>query len=48
MAKRMFLGFLLLFAAGLVAWYAGQDESRRRYILHLVKQIPALPGRYYI
>ncbi|MDI6873439.1 hypothetical protein [Candidatus Solincola sp.] len=34
-------------AAALVLQFARLDESRKRFILHLVKQVPYLPGRYF-
>lgn len=40
--------FLLLVVAGLVlAWFRA-DESTRRYLKHIGKQVPALPYRYFI
>lgn len=43
------LGLLLLLAltALAVAWYLRQDESKKRYLKHLGKQLPYLPARYY-
>ncbi len=34
-------------AAFLALRLARMDESRKRFILHLVKQVPYLPGRYF-
>lgn len=44
---RLLLLLLLAAAAMGLAWYLKQDESRKRYIKHLGKQIPYLPARYY-
>lgn len=42
------LPFLLAAAAVLLAFqFAQLDESKRRFILHLARQAPYLPGRYY-
>lgn len=38
----------LLVLAGLVAAYFSASESTRRYIVHIGKQVPALPYRYFI
>jgi hypothetical protein len=40
------LGFILALAAVLV--YSQLSESQRRYIAHLVKQIPFMPARYCV
>jgi hypothetical protein len=40
----------LLFIALVVALavkYSQLDESKKRFIKHLAKQVPYLPGRYY-
>ena len=34
--------------AGLVALYFSLDESTRRYLVHIGKQVPYLPYRYFI
>ena len=34
--------------AGLVAAYFTADESTRRYLNHIGKQVPYLPYRYFI
>ncbi|MBC7254414.1 MAG: hypothetical protein H5T72_10670 [Actinobacteria bacterium] len=34
--------------AGLVALYFSLDESTRRYLAHIGKQVPYLPYRYFI
>jgi hypothetical protein len=33
---------------GLAAAYLSADESTRRYIAHIGKQVPYLPYRYFI
>lgn len=33
--------------AVLALWFARMDESRKRFILHLLRQAPYLPGRYF-
>ncbi len=38
---------LLVLIALAVAWYQKQDESKKRYLKHLGKQLPYLPARYY-
>jgi hypothetical protein len=37
----------LLMVALLVIWYSRQDESKKRFLKHLGKQVPYLPARYY-
>ena len=39
---------MLLAAAGLLAAYFSASESTRRYVKHLVSQVPYLPYRYFI
>lgn len=34
-------------AAAMALQFARMDESRKRFILHLLKQVPYLPGRYF-
>lgn len=41
---------LVLKVAGLAAillYYHGLDQSKRRFIKHLAKQVPYLPARYF-
>lgn len=38
---------LLALLAGLAFQFSRLDESKKRYIVHLAKQAPYLPGRYY-
>ncbi len=33
--------------AGAIVWYSKQDESKKRFLKHLGKQLPYLPARYY-
>lgn len=40
--------FLLLAMAGLAAAYFNTSESTRRYLKHIVRQVPSLPYRYFI
>jgi hypothetical protein len=48
MIRKLLIVLVLSLATAAVWSLWNADESRRRYILHLVKQIPDLPGRYYI
>ena len=47
--KHRFLKTLLLLAAagGAVAYWNGLDESRKRFLIHLAKQAPYTPFRYF-
>jgi hypothetical protein len=47
MSKRFKRIILLALIAGLAAGYSRLDESQKRYVKHLAKQAPYLPGRYY-
>ncbi len=39
---------MLMCLAGLLVFqFTRLDESRKRFILHLLKQVPYLPGRYF-
>ena len=38
---------LLAVVAGLAFKFTRLDESKKRFIIHLAKQAPYLPGRYY-
>jgi hypothetical protein len=38
---------MLALLAGLAFQFTQLDESQKRYIIHLAKQAPYLPGRYY-
>jgi len=38
---------LLALVAGLAFKFTQLDESKKRFIIHLAKQAPYLPGRYY-
>jgi hypothetical protein len=38
---------LLALVAGGAFKFTQLDESKKRFIIHLVKQAPYLPGRYY-
>jgi hypothetical protein len=40
------LGIILALVAVLV--YSRMSESQRRYVAHLVKQIPYMPARYFV
>lgn len=46
--KAMKRLFLLIVVAGLVAAWFRADESTRRYLKHIGRQVPALPYRYFI
>ena len=45
--KAVLLLVMLVNIIGLFALYARQDESKKRFIKHLVRQVPYLPGRYF-
>lgn len=45
--KKLRLMILLAVFAGLAFQYTQLDESKKRFIVHLAKQVPYLPGRYY-
>ena len=49
MSKKKKLKKLILLAviAGMAYQYTQLDESKKRFIVHLAKQAPYLPGRYY-
>ena len=38
---------LLALLAGLAFQFTQLDESKKRFLIHLAKQAPYLPGRYY-
>ncbi|MBN2027054.1 MAG: hypothetical protein JW854_09895 [Actinobacteria bacterium] len=42
---RLFVALIILVAVGVQ--YTKLDESKQRFIMHLAKQVPYLPGRYY-
>lgn len=45
---KKILPLLVIALAGLLALqFTRLDESKKRFILHLLKQAPYLPGRYY-
>lgn len=48
-SKKKKLKKLILVAviAGMAYQYTQLDESKKRFIVHLAKQVPYLPGRYY-
>ncbi len=45
--RKAALLILACLAALLALQFTRLDESRKRFILHLLKQVPYLPGRYY-
>ena len=45
--KKLRLLVMLALMAGLAFQYTQLDESKKRFIIHLAKQVPYLPGRYY-
>jgi hypothetical protein len=45
---RVIITILGLIALGGYLWYNNLDESHKRTVSNLVKQIPDLPGRYAI
>ena len=50
MKKKVQLGMLVYLAMtlGAVAAFAMSSQSTKRYIVHLGKQVPFLPYRYFI
>jgi hypothetical protein len=45
---RKALPFVLVGMLALLAFQFTQlDDSKKRFIVHLLKQVPYLPGRYY-
>lgn len=47
MSKRIRQLILMALVAGLAFKFTRLDESKKRFIMHLAKQAPYLPGRYY-
>jgi hypothetical protein len=47
MSKHMKKLILLGLVAGMAVGYSRLDESQKRYVKHLAKQLPYLAGRYY-
>ncbi len=45
--KRMMPLAGMVIAALLAFQFTRLDESRKRFVMHLLKQAPYLPGRYY-
>ena len=45
--KKLRKFVLLAVIAGRAYQYTQLDESKKRFIVHLAKQVPYLPGRYY-
>ena len=45
--KRLMPLILLVLVAGMAFKFTQLDESKKRFIIHLAKQVPYLPGRYY-
>jgi hypothetical protein len=45
--KRMMPLLGIAVVALLAFLFAQLDESKKRFIVHLLKQAPYLPGRYY-
>jgi hypothetical protein len=48
MKMKVWLALMAMVALGAVAGYFSASESTRRYIVHLGKQVPYLPIRYFI
>ena len=46
-SKKLRKLVLLAIIAGMAFQYTQLDESKKRFIVHLAKQVPYLPGRYY-
>ena len=47
MMKKLKPLILLVLVAALAFKFTQLDESKKRFIIHLAKQAPYLPGRYY-
>jgi hypothetical protein len=47
MMKKLKPLILLALVAALAFKFTQLDESKKRFIIHLAKQAPYLPGRYY-
>jgi hypothetical protein len=47
MMKKLKPLILLVLVAALAFKFTQLDESKKRFIVHLAKQAPYLPGRYY-
>ena len=47
MRKRILPLLALALAGGAAYGFARMDESKRRFVLHLLKQVPYLPGRHF-
>ncbi|MDD3717582.1 MAG: hypothetical protein PHP28_02825 [Actinomycetota bacterium] len=47
MVKALKPLILLTLVAGLAFKFTQLDESKKRFIIHLAKQAPYLPGRYF-
>jgi hypothetical protein len=47
MKKLKKLALVLILAGLVVAWFQS-SESTKRYLIHIGKQVPALPYRYFI
>jgi len=45
MFKRL---MLLVVIAGLIVAWTQSSESTKRYIIHIGKQVPSLPYRYFV
>ncbi len=48
MKQRVGMALMAMVALSAVAGYFSASESTRRYIVHLGKQVPYLPYRYFI
>lgn len=44
---RIVLVLKLAGLAALLVYYRSLDESRKRFIKHLARQVPYLPARYF-
>jgi hypothetical protein len=47
MFKRFVIFMLGAMLAFLIFQYLQLDESKKRYVNHLIKQVPYLPARYF-
>lgn len=47
MGKKILMLLALANLLGLALFYATRSESKKRFIKHLVKQVPYMPARYF-
>jgi len=45
---RLWLAFLLLLIVILLVGYSSLSESKKRFIVNMLRQLPYLPARYLV